>query len=145
MCLHALACAAFFSRAARNGRTRPPAPPPDSAFQPLRERMPLGYRGGLWAARRGVACGSGQWGTESGRLLPGRGDTPSPRSPAVVRNPSRWMRLRQLAREAPWNMMEGSGSSAAPPLHTMHARPPAAALHRYPPSSPIAILCFCAK
>jgi hypothetical protein len=21
--------------------------------------MPLGYRGGLWAARRGVACGSG--------------------------------------------------------------------------------------
>jgi hypothetical protein len=24
-----------------------------------RERMPLGYRGGLWAARRGVACGSG--------------------------------------------------------------------------------------
>ena len=69
MCLHALACAAFFSRAARNGRTRPPAPPPDSAFQPRANATGLPGRSVGGAARRCLR----QWGTESGRLLPGRG------------------------------------------------------------------------
>jgi hypothetical protein len=62
MCLYALVCAALFSRAARNCSTWPPASPPGSAFQPRVDataRVPLGSRGGLWAARRGVVCGSG--------------------------------------------------------------------------------------
>jgi hypothetical protein len=48
-----------------------PRRPPTA--QSSRERMPLGSRGGLWAARRPARRCLRQWGTKSGRLLPGRG------------------------------------------------------------------------
>jgi hypothetical protein len=70
MCLYALACAAFFSRAARNGSTWPPAPSPGSAFQPRTKATGFPGRDVGGAARRCLR----QWGPESGRLLPGRGD-----------------------------------------------------------------------
>jgi hypothetical protein len=90
MCLHALTCAAFFSRAARNGRPRPPAPPPDSAFQPRANSTGLPGRSVGGAARRCLR----QWGAKSGRILPGRGE---------VRNmgcPARKGRISVLSRRA---------------------------------------------
>jgi hypothetical protein len=69
MCLYALVCAAFFSRAARNDSTWPPAPPPGSAFQPRTNTTGFpgqAMGGAAWRCLR-------QWGTKSGRLLPGRG------------------------------------------------------------------------
>jgi hypothetical protein len=60
---------ALRSLAERHAMAAPDHPRRPTTAHSSRERMPLGYRGGLWAGRRGVACGSGVRKVVGSRLL----------------------------------------------------------------------------